>query len=164
VDSFKPFLLQGRQTAAQVGANVLYLEKPLMDAKEVEGLRFIAYRVQYKEHLISPDYLAALSDASVYVPAMEADLARWEKAHLGKVQAVFKNPGGSGGAEVAGALANVKKGTPVRLVLQDGSDYKGTYDGLGEDDEIWIRPEGWIGLLTDRSFQAEEIQGVEIFN
>jgi hypothetical protein len=33
-----------------------------------------------------------------------------------------------------------------------------------DDDQIWIQSEGWIGRITDRSFQVKEVQAVGLLN
>jgi hypothetical protein len=153
LEVFEPLVLEARQRAAKAGANVLYLEKTLMKDGQLNGLRFKAYRIQYKNLLVSPTYVASLTDTPVQAVQLEDDLHDWDSERWGKTQ-ISEN--------VPGFLDTLKKGTPVRVVLQDGSDFKGTYAGLDED-QVWLQPEGWIGLVADRSFQVKDVQRVGLF-
>jgi len=165
VPSFEPFMEKGLQSAARLGANVLYVEKPLMEGDKFLGLRLTAYRIEYKGLVVSPPYLAVLPYDTVSRSEMERNLQAWDAVHLGRSRTSFETENGKISPEkVVSYLGKVKNGTPVRVLLRDGSDYKGTYDGLDDDDQIWIQPDGWLGRITDRSFQAKDVQAVGLLN
>jgi hypothetical protein len=166
IDSFEPLMGEARQAAAQAGANLLYPEKILMEEGRLNGVRFKGYRVEYKGRVVSPSYLASLPESSVQAPFLEEELTAWEKEQWGTTRSSFHmlKEKKVASQQAAYLLEHVKKGTPIRVILKDGSDFKGTYTGLDDDDQLWLQPDGWTGILADRSFQVKDIQRVGLFN
>jgi hypothetical protein len=165
IESPKPFVEEARRWAAREGANLVYLDKYLKKDNQLSGLRFIAYRAEYKQHLVSPDFLAALPYVTVPGSIVEEQLQAWEAAHFGKVHVSF----GSGDDKTAagqavGVLAGVKSGTPVHVFLRDGSDLQGAFSGLDDDNRIWVHRKGWIGLFADRAVPTRDVQSVALLN
>ena len=152
ITSTEPLLKEARASAAKLGANVVYLERNLMQGRELDGMRFTAYRAEYKHRLLSPLFLAALPHMTVSPAFLEEQLLAWQGTHFGTAHFDMKQ------------LSSLKTGTAVRLVLRDGSAVKGAFSGLDNDDQIWIHPKGWTGFFRDRAVATHDIQSVSLLN
>jgi hypothetical protein len=150
IDSTAPLIEEARRNAAKVGANLVYLERNLMRGRELDGLRFVAYRAEFKHRLISPLYLAALPHLAVTPAFLNEQLVAWQASHLGRVSITV------------GGLSGVKRGTAVRLVLRDGTDVRGAFSSVDEENQIWIHPAGLIGFFRDRAVPAKDVQSVAL--
>ncbi len=157
-------IAEARKAAAHVGANVVFLEKKLMDGKELEGMRFVAYRAEYKHHLISPTYLAALPHLPVTAAFLEEELLAWGQSQSGKSRVAFDSFDGTGTRQAIDVLASLKSGTPVRVFMRDGSNMQGSFSGMDEDNRIWIHPPGLTGFFRDRAVSAWDVQSVALLN
>jgi hypothetical protein len=154
----------GKKRAAEVGANILYMNRCLSENGQTAGVHLLAYRMNYDGRVVPPYMLAALPQTTYSEEEFQMEVQDWSDRHFGHTRVAFKNEAKSAAHEVIGFLGHVKNGTPVRLVLKNSPDYDGSYEGIDEDNQIWIKPEGWIGLLTERSFPAKSIEGVQLFN
>lgn len=166
-DSMKPFVRAAQKEAAAWGANQLFLNDTLVEAEtgHLVQLTFIAYRISYKDWLIPPAYLAALpyNPLPDYFVAQKAQ--EWNIQHFGNAKICFKSRDRlSRQKDVLAFMANLKKGTSVRLALRDGSYVKGVFNGLDQDDQVWIHPSGLGGFISYRSVRPQDIEIVGILN
>jgi len=166
-ESIKPLVRAARAEAALWGANALYLEDTAVEegtGRPVE-LTFLAYRVQYKEWVVCPAYLAALPYNPLPDYFVAQKLQQWNSDHFGRVKISFAaEQMRARHQKVVELMGRIKDGTPVRLVLRNGSDIKGSFSGLDQDDLIWVRPAGLSGFLSHRSIRSEDVETVGILN
>jgi hypothetical protein len=145
-------LEEARKTAAKFGANMIFLERRLMQGRELDGLRFTAYRAEYKHRLLSPTFLAALPHMTVAPSLLNEQLLAWNMSHFGTTKVAVAN------------LGTLKTGTAVRVVMRDGSAVKGAFNGIDADNQIWIHPAGWTGLFRDKAISPTNVQSVSLLN
>jgi hypothetical protein len=164
IDEAAPLLEEARKAASRVGANVVFLEKTLLEGKELGGMRFIAYRAEYKHRLISPTYLAALPHLAISATFLEEQLQAWASAQFGNTRLPFDSLDGTATHQAIDILSGVKNGTSVRVFMRDGSNLQGAFSGMDEDNRIWIHPRGLAGLFRDRAVSAWDVQSVAFLN
>lgn len=158
IDSIAPLVEKARTCAARLGANAVYLDAPLLRDDHLDGIRFTAYRAEYKRYLVSPIYLVALTQMTIPAAFLEEQLQGWENSHFGRVEVTF---GMQEDRDTSlDRLARIKAGTAVRVLLRDGTDVKGTVSGLDEDQRLWIHPPGWSGFFRDQAVPASDIRSV----
>lgn len=162
-DSMPAFVRAAEKEAAHWGANQLFLEDTAVEEKfeEIAEVTFVAVRIQYKDWVIPPTFLAGLPYNPVSEEFVAQKLEEWNVAHLGKVKVTFSSRDQQ---DVLVFMAQVKNGTPLRLVLKNGTDVRGDYSGLDQDDQIWIRPSGFGGFLSHRSFRSKDVETVGILD
>ena len=167
LDTIKPFVEAARKQAARWGANQLFLEDAAVDADTGHWvqLTFIAYRVVYKDWLIPPSYLEALPYNPLPDYFVAQKLQEWNTQHFGKTKIYFgERDRKARQNDVLSFMTRLKEGTPIRVVLQDGSNLRGAYTGLDQDDQVWIRPAGLGGFISHRSVRSQDIETVGILN
>jgi hypothetical protein len=160
IDSLQPLVETAQAYAAKFGANAVFVEKEIRVGDELDGLRFTAYRAEFKKHLIPPTFMVALAQMSIPGPFLEEQLRDWEDVHIGRVAVAF-GPDEDHDMSLD-KLGQLKSGTSVRVVLRDGSDLQGAVSGLDEDNRLWVRPKGWTGLFRDKAVPATEIRSVAL--
>jgi hypothetical protein len=167
LDSMEPFVTAARKEAAAWGANQLFLEDTAVEqgSGHLVQLTFTAYRVQYKDGLIPPAYFAALPYNPLPDYFVAQKVQEWNTGHFGKTRMYFAVQNRQARQKnVLAFMTNLKNGTPIRLVLMDGSSLKGAFNGLDQDDQVWIRPSGLGGFITHRSIRPQDIETVGILN
>ncbi len=151
-----------QKSAAEIGANLVYVDKELRWGGELHGIQFVAYRVEYKERLIPPELFVALPEVSVGVTFFEEQVRAWEDRHFGRVAVAF-GPHENYRKSVM-QLGKLHAGAPVRVVLRDGSSMRGVVSGLDEENNFWIHPKGLAGLFRDHAVPAIDIRSVALLH
>jgi hypothetical protein len=112
-----------------------------------------------------PDYLAQLPYSPLPDYFVAQKLQEWNTNHFGKMKVSFStDERRAHERQVLEFMAKLKNGTPLRLVLRNGSGIKGTFSGVDQDDLIWIRPDGLGGFISHRSYRSQDVASIGVLN
>jgi hypothetical protein len=111
--------------------------------------------------MLSPEALAGLPTTAENAPVWVRQLQAWNDHQFGRIQVSFDPHQKE--EDIDMFFQGVETGTPVRVVLKDGSSLKGELSGVDDYDHmIWIRPPGIAGLISDRSFPVAQLASVGV--
>ena len=155
--SMREIALRAQQESAWAGANLIFLAQRQSGSKgKYTTATFVAYRITYHDHLLEARVLARIDSeptpAFALVDPQQGDPAtRWAAPPTNRAPAallVF--------------LATLQPGRRVRLQTTDGTSTEGTFLGVDDDHQIWIRPIGVAGLWRERAYTPGHIQVVSL--
>lgn len=154
----KEFFEEARKAAAALGGNKLHVEETVTEGNtgRLVSVTYQAYRVSYRDFVISPAFLAALPYNPLPDNYVEAQLSLWDSRHGGKLVPADRKT-------LIATIKRLKAGASVRMALRDGSSVRGRFDGL-ENDHIWIQPNGVRGLFLDRAVNSADVQAISLLN
>lgn len=152
------FFNEARKAAAELGGNKLHIQGVTTEERtgRLVSVAYDAYRVSYRDSIISPAFLAALPYNPLPDSYVQEQLSAWDSQHGGKLVAADQK-------SLIATMKRLKAGAPVRMALRDGSSVRGRFDGL-ENDHIWIQPSGVRGLFLDQAVNPADVQAISLLN